>query len=285
MPYAILATTVDNPWLVRDYLALVAIFISVTTGIIYPFAKFIHRKYFEKAQLDIIPFNKTSFIFNESGSYAKLKFSIHCKKRDVIINKITLKITASRNSKTETLNLFWNFFEPVQLNWLGQNMSNSINTTAYARPIKIQKDGIEPCIIEFSNNNQTVVNKLNDLSIKKDDDIKIFFTSLKDSSKDDEIITVQEVIDGFKLTKDYSTLFNDYEKYFFWYEGTYLLELEIEYDKSSVLNSKIEFVIDSEDLLIAKENIDKTIFCRLRQQNNISPGFNPLQKDMIKKAD
>jgi len=263
-------------WLVSDKLALWALIISIATGIIFPILKYLYQRYCKKVQIKIIPFNKAVFLYNESGSYAKLKFSIHCKNQDIVINRIVIEITTRRRTgQSETLEMDWNFFEPTNFLWLGSNMSNSINSTAYARPLKVGKDSLEPCIIEFVNNNQDARNDLNTLAGNRNNYLNEYISSL--SNKD---MTVRGAIDDFKRTEQYSELNDSYKKYLFWEAGEYNLKVIITYNENQKYVQAYKFTLDVIDSQKMEENIEKIIFCRLNQNHGFSAEFNALFKDL-----
>jgi len=263
-------------WTTTDYLSLIAIVVSIL-ALLMPLWQYLYQKFFRPLKIRIIPFNKTAFLFNESGSYIKMKFSIDCENQDMVISKIGVEVTSHRKVKKEILLLNWNFFEPVNFNWLGSNMSNSINTTAYARPIKVNKSSIEPFIIEFSSNSQDVINELSALSDERSNSLNNYIATLPNK----DTVKIQEVIDGYKNTNEYSTTFNAYEKYLFWEAGDYSLKVIIEYGKDKQYTQTYKFSLDSQEAQKIKENIEKTIFCRFLSQNNISSGLNGLFKDLI----
>lgn len=261
-------------WTTSDYISLWALIVSLL-AFLMPLWQYLYRKFFKPLSLHIVPFNRTNLIFNESGSYAVVKFSIDCKNRNIVINNIRVEIETRRAIKNETLYLDWNFFEPVSLNWLGSNMANSINTTAYARPIKVDKDSIEPCIIEFSNNNIDAINALSELANRRNEQLNDFILSL---TTEDEKPSVQAVIDGFRKTNEYRELCSLYEKYLFWESGEYTLTVFLDYDDGKVYSQSFSFTVTAEEAKHEKTNIDKTVFCRMMKENNIPINFYLLQK-------
>ena len=277
-------------WLVRDYLALIAIVISVVTGIAIPVAKHLFQKYFKKAKIIITPFAKTTFFYNGSGSFIKMRFSLDCRNQDILVNKVYVSIKSKRKTgKEETLYLGWEQFDPVTYSWIGSNYSNSINTTELARPVKVWKNTVVPFIIEFTNNNQDALNDFSALAGEreskpkqqhnlyiKENEGKEFWFSADDASK---------VIDAFKSTEDFSNLCASYEKYFFWEAGSYTLELSIEYDYKYRLNKTYEIKIDSNDEARMRENTESIVLYSYRRERDLPNSLNILNKEIVEQGE
>lgn len=274
-------------WDVRAYLALVAIIISVVTGIIIPLVRYIVQKYYLKAKITVIPFGKTTFLYNTSGSYIKMKFSIDCRNQDIIVNSIKVKITANRKiGKSETLYLDWENFEPISYTWIGSSASNSVNTMALARPIKILKNSIEPFIIEFANNNQDAANDLSVLRERRKSAINAAHEAKQKESNTEnnwfDFKLPEKVVDSFRTQDDYTQLKNAFDKYFFWEEGHYTLELIIDYNNGNKISELYEVSVDSSDEAKTRENVDSIILGVYKMEQNLPFAFNVLYKDLVK---
>lgn len=261
-------------WITSDYLSLIAIIVSVL-ALLMPLWQFLYIRVFKPLSLRIIPFGRTNFIFNESGSYAVVKFSIECKNRNIVINNVRVDISTRRTTKEETLYLDWNFIDPVSLSWIGSNMANSINTTSYAHPIKVGKDTIEPCIVEFANNSIEATNALTDIANQRNEQLNSFILSL---SSEGQKPSVQAVIDGFRKTNEYRVLCSSYEKYLFWESGEYTLTVFLDYDNGKIHSQSFTFSVSVEEAKQEKENIDKTVFCKMMKENSIPVNFYLIQK-------
>ncbi|MCL2406624.1 MAG: hypothetical protein FWC95_01710 [Defluviitaleaceae bacterium] len=274
-------------WDVRAYLALMAIIISIVTGIIIPLVRYIIEKYFRKAKVTVIPFGKTTFLYNTSGSYIKMKFSLDCRNQDIVVNNIKVKITTNRKTgKTETLYLDWENFEPVAFTWVGYSMANSINSSALARPVKIAKNSVEPFIVEFANNNQEAANDLSALREKRKGALNSFHDAkTKEASEENNWFNFrvpEVVVESFREMDDYAKFASEYEKYFFWEVGSYLIELVIDYDDNQKNEKQFTVEIDSTDEAKMKENIDAIILGTYKAEQNLPFIFNCLYKDLSK---
>jgi len=274
-------------WDVRAYLALVAIIISVLTGIIIPVARYFIQKYYLRAKITVIPFSKTTFLYNASGSYVKMKFSLDCRNQDVVVNNIKVSLSTNRKTgKSETLSLDWDNFEPVAFTWVGSSMSNSINSMAFARPVKVAKNAVEPFIVEFANINQDAVNDLSALREKRRNSIyAVHDAKQKEASQENNWFDwrlSEVVVDTFRKTAEYTELQNDYIKYFFWEIGEYSIELTINYNDNQVLTERYVVTIDSTDEAKMRENVDSIIFGTYKSEQNLTLAFNALYKDLTK---
>ena len=274
-------------WDVRAYLALVAIIISVVTGIIIPLAKYFIHKYYLKAKITVIPFSKTTFLYNSSGSYIKMKFSLDCRNQDVVVNNIKVAISTNRKTgKSETLSLDWDNFEPAAYTWVGSSMSNSINSMAFARPIKVVKNSVEPFIVEFANSSQDALNGLSALREKRRNSVyAVHDEKQKEASQENNWFDwklSEVVVDTFRKSDDYTQLQNAYSNYLFWEAGEYAIELTINYNDNQIITEHYVVTIDSTDEVNMRENVDSIIFGAYKSEQNLALSFNALYKDLTK---
>lgn len=190
---------------------LLAIVLSML-AIAIPFLKWLYKRIFLRLELKYLPNDYTITIyFNESGAYAELGFVLQCKNASIIVNNIKLCIT--RISDNATLLLDWSVFLSPYSQRVG---GNSVYTHETTHPLKIESNGLQLFIIQYSNTNNETVNKLKQIHAEKMDAMKDWEYRSK---------SYDEAIASFKAQPKYSGYCDSILEEFFWKAGNYKFDV------------------------------------------------------------
>lgn len=227
--------------------------------------------------MDILPFDKLILLFNESGSYLKIKFAINCLNQSIIVKNIKATVTKKSNNETNTFN--WSFFESVQMNFItGTYNPNTIFSTQYATPVRYPEDTLNPLIVEFANTDNKTNSDLAETRKKKDIAIQ------EACSGETGAFDYSTFSEQFKQNSKYLDIYSAYMACFLWNEGEYDVKITVTYDNDKFYNKSFTFQITREDEEILKKNIEEVIFCRLKQSYYIPVSFGLISTDMNEKG-
>lgn len=237
----------------------VALILS-TISIILTVGKWVYTKYIVKEKLTYYPRDDIiTLVFNESGSYVKVGFSLYCERKSILLKSI--KINVRKLSDKSELKLIWSNLESPttqQATSGGMIFANDV-----ARAMRIEAETLPLFLIEFSNDD--VQSKLDEINSKK-----MNFCDSEDVSN----LSYDEAVQKLKEQENYSDYRDYLLKSLFWVEDEYEFEISVEYNKKSTYSKKYKFKIDEQNALSMKENIDKTMLCRLNQIYFKSSNFN-----------
>ena len=95
----------DN-WYTRDILALTAIIISISTGILWPIVKLVHKRYFQKSVLECF-LNKNMDLSYDGTAGLFCILTIISKKCDNVITDVGVRIFKGENNKSQIYQMKW----------------------------------------------------------------------------------------------------------------------------------------------------------------------------------
>lgn len=249
--------------------------IAILLSILIPFVQFAYNKWFKRLKLDILPFDKLILLFNESGSYLKIKFAINCLNQSITVKNI--KATVSKKSNNETNIFNWSFFESVQMNFVTGATPNTIFSTQYATPVRYPADTLNPLIVEFANTDNKTNSDLAETRKKRDIAIQ------ESRSRETGAFDYSTFSEQFKQNSKYLDIYSAYMDCFLWKEGEYDVKITVTYDNDKFYTKSFTFQITKEEEEILKKNIEEVIFCRLKQFYYIPVSFGLISTDMNQK--
>lgn len=233
---------------------IIAIGLSILSLII-PGIIWIVKKLFINAKLEIYPTNQLKLLYNESGSYINLDFSIECKYKNVVIQNI--ETTIIRKDDGKKLELIQSIFKSPIYSSIGSNYLSSNET---AHPFKIEVNGLQNIFLEESNKNAETIKKLSEIHNYK---LKDFTTS---NNYDSDIIK-------FKNKENYNTMYAKLYEELFWKNGKYMMHLVVKYNKNKELIKKYYFEIDEKEAELFEKNVEEALLCRLKKIYQIQTNF------------
>lgn len=232
----------------------IAIILSIL-ALIMPLIIWIIKTFFVKAKLEIYPTNQLKLLYNESGSYINLDFSIECKHKNVIVQNIETVITRENDGKK--LELIQSVFKSPVYSAIGSNFLSSNET---AHPFKIEANGLINIFLEESIKNTETINKLSEIHKNKLKDFKINGN-------------YEEDIEKFKHKDDYNVMYAKLYDELFWKKGKYTMQLIIKYNKNKQYMKKYIFEIDDKEAKLFEKNVEEALLCRLKNMHNIESIF------------
>ncbi len=259
-----------------EKLSIIISAFAVLFSVLIPLSQFVYKKYWRRLKLNILPFDKLTLLFNESGSYLKIKFAIDCLNQSVTVKNIKATVTKTSNNETNIFN--WLFFESVQMNFVtGTYTPNTIFSTQYATPVRYPADTLNPLIVEFANIDNKINSDLAEMKKKKDIAIQ------EACSRETGVFDYSSFCDRFKQDSKYLSIYNGYSECFLWKEGVYDVKITVTYDNNKLYTKSFTFQINKEEEEILKKNIEEVIFCRLKQSYYIPTSFGLISTDMKEK--
>lgn len=233
---------------------IIAIGISIL-ALIIPGIIWILKKFFINTKLEIYPTNQLKLLYNESGSYINIDFSIECKYKNVIIQNIETTIT--RESDGKKLELIQSIFKSPVYSSIGSNYLSSNET---AHPFKIESNGLQNIFLEESNKNSETISKLSEIHNSK---LKDFTIS---NNYDGDIVK-------FKNKDNYNEMYAKLYEELFWKKGKYTMQLIVKYNKDKQLIKKYYFEIDEKEAKLFENNVEEALLCRLKNIYHIQSIF------------
>lgn len=248
--------------------------IAITISLLALFMPIIHfliKKFFYPLKLQYIP-NKNiiTILFNESGPYVSLGFSLNCQNQNILLKNI--RIIIIRKSDNAQLSLIWSSLESPST----QKMSSGgmIFFNEAVRAMKIGANTLPLFLVEFEDTNSERVNKLKEIHTKKlnfSNTVTPYETPYEDTIKK---FTEQET-----YQKDYNNILEE----FFWKSGDYDFTLISTYDNEKELKTNYTFNITTDEHNSMKENIYRSLICRINLIYNISSNWYTLRKEYKEK--
>lgn len=232
----------------------IAIVISIL-ALIMPVIIWIIKNIFIKAKLEIYPTNQLKLLYNESGSYINLDFSIGCKYKNVVVQNIETIITRENDGKK--LELIQSTFKSPVYSAIGSNFLSSNET---AHPFKIEENGLINIFLEESIKNSETINKLSEIHNNKLKDFIIGDNYDKDFEK-------------FKNKDDYNEMYAKLYEELFWKKGKYEMQLIIKYNKKEQYVKKYIFEINEKESKLFEHNVEEALLCRLKNIYQIPTNF------------
>lgn len=235
---------------------------AILVSVLLPLIQYISKK-MKRLQLTPLLFDQLplTLLYNESGSYIKLRFSLECKNKDCTIK--SMKVNIRRKSDNQILQLRWSTMESVYINWFGANVGNRINSVSLVRPTKISADTLEPLIVEFSQND---VQAMQSLCSERDRILQEIFTTVHPENIETFSLAIQD-------SKEIESLSNQISIHNFWFAGEYVLELEIYHDAGKCTTNTFSFAVEHEMEERLRQNTRMVIQCRALQQFGLTPNF------------
>lgn len=229
---------------------IISVFALILPGLITAW-----KYFFVKTKLKIYPTNQIKLLYNESGSYINIDFSIECKNKSTVIKNIETEII--RKADNKKLELTQTTFRSPSYAVVGNQW---VTNNEIAHPMKIDKDELKCIFVEEGQKNGETINKLKEIHENKmnnftfsnnyENDIKIF------KSKPD-------------YTRTYSVLFEE----LFWKKSDYVMTIIISYGDYSKFKKTFEFEIDEDEEMLFVENVEKALNCRIGNAYNIKTIF------------
>ena len=232
----------------------IAIVISIV-ALLLPAIRWGIKKFLIKTKLEIYPTNQLKLLYNESGSYINLDFSIECKYKNAIVQNIETIITRENDGKK--LELIQSTFKSPIYSAIGNNY---VSSNEAAHPFKIEENGLTNIFLEESIKSAEIVNKLSEIHNNKLQGFKI-------SNNYEEDIKVFE--SGNQYNNIYAKLYEE----LFWKKGKYTMQLIIKYNKNKKMEKKYNFEIDEKEAKLFEANVTEALVCRLKNAYNIPTNF------------
>lgn len=233
---------------------LVAIAISIL-ALIMPVIIWIIKKIFFKTKLELYPTNQLKLLYNESGSYINIDFSLECKNKSAIIKNIETEII--RESDNKKLELIQSTYRSPAYSMIGNNF---VSNNEVAHTIKIDKDELRCIFLEEAQKNAEIINKLKEIHDNKMNGIEI----AEDYNK-----TIQK----FKEKASYNEIYAKLYEELFWKKSKYTLKIIIMYNKKQKLVKEFVFEIDEKEARLFEENVEKALVCRIGNRFGVITNF------------
>lgn len=231
-----------------EFLSLIIAGVALLLSILIPTIQALFR-HLRKTKLDIIPFdaNPLTVLFNESGSYIEMKFSIVCTRNDCVIRTISASIM--HNDTRTKIKRRWTFLKPINVSWVNAGFQKAqLNGATYVHPIRLTKDSVEPLFVEFG----TDLNTSEDALILERDNV---LAQLANELGNDAIS-----LDDLKSKAAIAKLSDRFSEQLYWQEGSYELDLAIDFDANKSVSKAFYFELNKKDIIRLKENTVPIIF-------------------------
>lgn len=220
---------------------------AIALSILIPVAQALYTR-FRRVKLDVIPFDAKplTVLFNESGSYIELKFSISCKNQSCMIGSID--VSATHLESQTNVDRKWTMFKPITVDWAAVgNQWIQMNKATYVHPLRLGKDSLEPLFLEFGT----------DVDLATDKAVAYRREYLRRVAPK---VTMNPMpLEELKKNKDFNEGFQQAQRYFSermcWREGSYLLELRLHYDAGKTFTKTFRFDLQERDIQLLKQNL------------------------------
>lgn len=243
---------------------LIAILISLL-ALIMPLIVWLFKKIFFKTKLELYPTNQLNLLYNESGSYINIDFSLECKYKSAVIKNIETEII--RQCDNKKLELIQSTFRSPAYTLIGGNF---VSNNESAHPIKIDVDELKCIFLEESPKDGDIINRLKTIHNNKMNGVEKSETYL---------LTLQK----FKDKKSYNEMYAKLYEELFWKKSKYTMKIIIMYNKNEKLIKEFVFEIDEREAKLFEENVEKALNCRVGNMHGINTIFYCGNKSYIEK--
>lgn len=224
-------------------------------ALIVPFIEKIITFAFSKTKLQIYPTNQLKLLYNESGSYVTMDFSIFCKGKDCIVQNIEMEII--RKSDGKKLKLVQSYFNSPFHSRSGNTV---LSSGEIAHPFMIKKDGIYNVFVEMAQKDSQIINKLNDIH-----QTKMSFFELSNNYIDD--------VERFKKIEKYNQYYATIYEEMFWKKSEFALQVIITYNKGEKYIQEYTFEVDEGEEKAFVKNVEEALIGRVKKLYQIPPYF------------
>lgn len=243
---------------------LIAIIISVL-ALIMPVIVWIIKKIFFKTKLELYPTNQLKLLYNESGSYINIDFSLECKNKSAVIKNIETEII--RESDNKKLELIQSTFRSPSYAMIGNNF---VSNNECAHPIKIEVDELRCIFLEEAQKDGEVINRLKEIHDNKMNGVETFETYIR---------TIQK----FKEKESYNEIYAKLYEELFWKKSKYTMKIIIMYNKNEKLEKEFVFEIDEKEAKLFEKNVEKALTCRIGNMFGMNTTFYCGNKSYVEK--
>lgn len=243
---------------------LIAILISIV-ALIMPIIVWIIKNIFLKTRIKLYPTNQLKLLYNESGSYINIDFSLECKNKSAVIKNIETEII--RECDNKKLELIQSTFKSPAYAMIGNNF---VSNNECAHPIKIDVDELRCIFLEEAQKDGEIINRLKNIHDNKMNNFENF---------DNYVETVKK----FKEKESYNQMYAKLYEELFWKKSKYKMKIVIMYNQKEKFVKEFVFEIDEKESKLFEENVEKALICRIGNIYGINTTFYCGNKSYIEK--